>query len=107
MQKGNRAAQAPHLPDPETKSRTQQLAEQMLLAPLRFQLGTADFDKLRLFEKEGFPIDMSPTERKRLDAAIGRPPPGADKAQTTQLYIPTPFLSGGFRNVEGAARGTH
>uniref|UniRef100_A0A7S0QKQ2 Uncharacterized protein n=1 Tax=Cryptomonas curvata TaxID=233186 RepID=A0A7S0QKQ2_9CRYP len=108
--KGKLGARAPHLPDPETKSRTQQLLEQppqqaptqQLLAPVRFQLGSADYDKLRLFEKEGFPIQMPDTERKRLDALV-RPPRSAAKAATTQLYIPTPFLNGAFRNVEQAA----
>jgi hypothetical protein len=111
-QKGSKGARAPHLPDPETKSRTQQLFEQQpqatqkLLAPLRFHYGDADFDKLRLFAKEGFPIQMPPTERKRLDALIN-PSGSVAKAATTQLYIPTPFLNGAFHNVEEAAAGAH
>ncbi len=110
-QKGKKGARAPHLPDPETKSRTQQLFEQQqqqaptqkLLAPLRFHYGDADFDKLRLFEKEGFPIQLPGAQRKRLDALIH---PSA-KAATTELYIPTPFLSGTFHNVEEAAAAAH
>ena len=103
------ARSAPHLPDPESKSRVQQLHElppnhaptQMLLAPLRFQKDSPELGKLVLFAKEGFPIKLpEEEEQKRLDALVKS---SEDKALTTQLYIPGPFLSGTFSNVEGAA----
>jgi hypothetical protein len=100
------ARRAPRLPDPETKSRVQQLRElppahktQMLLAPLRFQKESPELGKLVLFAKEGFPIKLpEEEEQKRLNALVK----SSDKAPTTKLYIPGPFLSGTFRNVEDA-----
>lgn len=114
LQGSKRSSRAPHLPDPETKSQLQQLHElsakptrtQKLLAPLRFQLGSPDIDKLALFEKEGFPIQLPKDERKQLDALI-KQGAAAGKAPTTKLYIPGPFLRGAYRNVEEAAAGSH
>ncbi len=108
-----KGSHAPRLPDPETKSRTQVLLQQgdeelaahsqMLLQPLRFRLGDAGYDKLKLFAEEGFPIDMPPTERKRFDALVKGSAAAAAGARTTQLYIPPPFMPGAFNNVAAAA----